>query len=107
MKGSIGKGILSGRVVLVFLMIFFVQSIYAQNIGSIGELPFKKGEKLTYVLSYTWGGVPDSAANTRSNTLELKPSRYCAKNVSAPPATFEPLSPMTCDVARRILASLL
>lgn len=57
MKGSIGKGILSGRVVLVFLMIFFVQSIYAQNIGSIGELPFKKGEKLTYVLSYTWGGV--------------------------------------------------
>lgn len=50
---------LSGRVVKLALMMLLVcaQSLFAQQDSAGRELPFKPGEKLTYVLSYTWGGV--------------------------------------------------
>lgn len=58
MRG-IGKEKLSGRVVMLAMLLFLVsvQSLFAQRDSAGGELPFKPGEKLTYVLSYTWGGV--------------------------------------------------
>ncbi|MBR5856592.1 MAG: DUF3108 domain-containing protein, partial [Bacteroidales bacterium] len=57
MKGCIAKGVLSGRLFFILVMVCCANAISAQMVDSIGELPFKKGEKLTYVLSYTWGGI--------------------------------------------------
>lgn len=58
MRG-IGREKLSGRIVLMVLlvMLFCVQQAFAQQDSADRELPFKGGERLTYVLSYTWGGV--------------------------------------------------
>ncbi len=48
----------SRAVVLGLLMtLLSVNSLFAQTDTAGRELPFKKGEKLTYVLSYTWGGI--------------------------------------------------
>ena len=47
-------------------------------------------------------GVPVSASETRSNTLERKPSMYCAWNVSTPVETLPPLSPTTWETAMRV-----
>lgn len=50
----------SGRrvgILVAFAALLFVNSIFAQTDTTARELPFKKGEKLTYVLSYTWGGI--------------------------------------------------
>ncbi len=48
--------------------------VYAQTSK---ELPFKDGEKLTYVLSYTWGGVNTDVGEGVA-TLSYKDSMYTA-----------------------------
>lgn len=42
---------------IAFLLCLFSTLLQAQQEGQVRELPFKEGESLTYVLSYTWGGI--------------------------------------------------
>lgn len=66
--------------ILLFAVVFMVKAgtACAQNaLPHSGELPFKDGESLTYVLSYTWGGV-NTDVGEGVTTLKYKDGVYNA-----------------------------
>ena len=43
------------KFIALFIIVFAIyNSLYCQNVEN---LPFKSGEKLSYILNYTWGGI--------------------------------------------------
>lgn len=66
--------------ILLFAVMFMVKAEAAcaqDTLSRFGELPFKDGESLTYVLSYTWGGV-NTDVGEGVTTLKYKDGVYNA-----------------------------
>lgn len=69
-----------GLFAVLFALCPVVQGVYAQTLQKNSmerELPFKDGERLTYVLSYTWGGV-NTDVGEGVTTLKYKDGMYNA-----------------------------